>query len=124
MARPRVKEQDFVGKEAHLRHRDEEPAAILCTLTLDDPTSASGVKRYMLGREPIVTRDGTPPLELLKIGREQLKPYRTVTLTKGQVVDARQTFGVHAHFGGVGQLSHLQHWSPALRQHHRVGILF
>ena len=26
------------------------------------------------------TRDGTPPLELLKIGREQLKPYKTVEL--------------------------------------------
>ena len=56
MERPRVKEQDFVGKEAHLRHREEEPAAILCTLTVDDHTSASGVKRYPLGREPIVLR--------------------------------------------------------------------
>ena len=53
-----VKEQDFVGREAHLRHRDEEPAAILCTLTVDDHTSASGVRRYMLGGEPILTRDG------------------------------------------------------------------
>ena len=53
MERPTVKEQDFVGKEAHLRHREEEPAAILCTLTIDDHTSAAGVKRYPLGREPI-----------------------------------------------------------------------
>jgi glycine cleavage system aminomethyltransferase T/glycine/D-amino acid oxidase-like deaminating enzyme len=60
MQRPKVKEQDFVGKEAHLRHRDEEPAAILCTLTVDDHASASGVKRYPLGREPITLRDGTP----------------------------------------------------------------
>ena len=35
-----------------------DPAAILCTLTVDDHTSASGVKRYMLGREPILARDG------------------------------------------------------------------
>ena len=55
MQRPNVKEQDFVGKEAHLRHREEEPAAILCTLTVDDHASAAGVKRYPLGREPIVT---------------------------------------------------------------------
>ena len=27
-----VKEEDFIGKEAHLRHRQEEPAALLCTL--------------------------------------------------------------------------------------------
>ena len=60
MERPTVKEQDFVGKDAHLRHREEEPAAILCTLTIDDHRSASGVKRYPLGREPITLRDGTP----------------------------------------------------------------
>ncbi len=59
MTRPTVKEEDFVGREAHLRHRDEEPAAILCTLTVDDHTSASGVARYPLGREPITLRDGT-----------------------------------------------------------------
>ncbi len=60
MTGPRIKEQDFVGKEAHLRHLEADPAAILCTLTVDDHTSASGVKRYPLGREPILTRDGTP----------------------------------------------------------------
>jgi glycine cleavage system aminomethyltransferase T/glycine/D-amino acid oxidase-like deaminating enzyme len=58
MARPTVKDADFIGKEAYLRKRSESPAAILCTLTVDDPTSASGVKRYMLGREPILTPDG------------------------------------------------------------------
>ena len=60
MAWGKVKDQDFVGKEAHLRHRDEEPAAIMCTLTVDDHTSQSGVKRYMLGHEPILTRAGDP----------------------------------------------------------------
>jgi glycine cleavage system aminomethyltransferase T len=60
MQRPKVKEQDFVGKEAHLRHREEEPAAILCTLTIDDHASGSGVRRFPLGREPITLRDGTP----------------------------------------------------------------
>jgi glycine cleavage system aminomethyltransferase T/glycine/D-amino acid oxidase-like deaminating enzyme len=58
MAAPRVKEEDFIGKAAHMRHREEDPAAILCTLTVDDHTSKSGEKRYMLGREPILTRDG------------------------------------------------------------------
>jgi len=29
-------------------------------LTVDDPTSSNGVKRYMLGREPILTRDAQP----------------------------------------------------------------
>jgi len=58
MAWGAVKEEPFVGREAHLRHREEEPAALLCTLTVDDHTSASGVRRYMLGNEPILTRDG------------------------------------------------------------------
>jgi glycine cleavage system aminomethyltransferase T/glycine/D-amino acid oxidase-like deaminating enzyme len=58
MTRPKVKEHDFVGKEAYLRHREEEPAAIMCTLTVDDPTSSTGVKRYMLGREAILTPNG------------------------------------------------------------------
>jgi glycine cleavage system aminomethyltransferase T/glycine/D-amino acid oxidase-like deaminating enzyme len=60
MAWGKVKDQDFVGKEAHLRHRAEDPAAVMCTLTVDDHTSKSGIKRYMLGGEPILTRDGSP----------------------------------------------------------------
>ena len=60
MAWGKVKDEDFIGKDAHVRHREEEPAAIMCTLTVDDHTSASGVKRYMLGKEPILTRDGRP----------------------------------------------------------------
>src|SRR2546429_790993 len=58
MAAPRGKEGDFTRKAAHLRHREEDPAAILCTLTVDDHRSKSGEKRYMLGREPILKRDG------------------------------------------------------------------
>jgi heterotetrameric sarcosine oxidase gamma subunit len=59
MTPPKIKAQEFVGKEAHLRHRDEAPAAVLCTLTVDDHTSSTGVKRYMLGKEPVLTTDGT-----------------------------------------------------------------
>jgi glycine cleavage system aminomethyltransferase T/glycine/D-amino acid oxidase-like deaminating enzyme len=60
MARPSVKDADFVGREAYLRQREAAPVAVLCTLTVDDPTSKSGVKRYMLGREPILSADGKP----------------------------------------------------------------
>ncbi len=60
MAWGKVKEQDFVGKEAYAAHRESEPVALLCTLTVEDHTSRSGVKRTMLGREPILTRDGKP----------------------------------------------------------------
>ena len=60
MQRPRVKEAPFIGREAYLRMRENAPVATLCTLTVDDPTSSTGAKRYMLGREPILTADGGP----------------------------------------------------------------
>jgi glycine cleavage system aminomethyltransferase T/glycine/D-amino acid oxidase-like deaminating enzyme len=60
MAWFKVKEQDFVGKEPHVRHRESDPAAVLCTLTIDDHTASDGRKRYPLGLEPVVTRDGAP----------------------------------------------------------------
>ena len=58
MQRPKVKAADFVGKDAYLAQRDADPQTVLCTMAVDDHTSASGVKRYMLGGEPILTRDG------------------------------------------------------------------
>jgi glycine cleavage system aminomethyltransferase T len=63
MAWGKVKDEDFVGKDAHIRHREQEPAAVLCTLTVDDHTSSAGRKRYMLGREPVVAPDGRPLLD-------------------------------------------------------------
>ncbi len=60
MAWGKVKDEDFVGKEAHVRHRETDPAAVMCTLTVDDHTAADGRKRYMLGGEAIQTRDGKP----------------------------------------------------------------
>jgi glycine cleavage system aminomethyltransferase T len=58
MQRPKVKAADFVGREAYLAQREAAPQSVLCTLTVEDHTSAAGVKRYMLGGEPILTRDG------------------------------------------------------------------
>ncbi len=58
MQRPKVKAADFVGKEAYLAQREVAPEAVLCTLTVEDHTSGNGTKRYMLGGEPILTRDG------------------------------------------------------------------
>jgi glycine cleavage system aminomethyltransferase T/glycine/D-amino acid oxidase-like deaminating enzyme len=58
MARPKVKDADFVGREPYLAQRAADPAAVLCTLSVDDHTSARGGRRYMLGGEPILTRDG------------------------------------------------------------------
>jgi glycine cleavage system aminomethyltransferase T len=58
MARPSVKSADFIGKEPYLSQRDQEPAALLCTLTVDDHRSSSGTLRYMLGGEPVLDLQG------------------------------------------------------------------
>jgi glycine cleavage system aminomethyltransferase T/glycine/D-amino acid oxidase-like deaminating enzyme len=58
MQRPKVKAAEFVGREAYLAQREAAPKSVLCTMTVDNHTSASGVRRYMLGGEPILTRDG------------------------------------------------------------------
>jgi len=61
MAWGKVKGEDFIGKDAHVAHREQEPAVTMCTLTVDDHTSpSSGVRRYMLGGEPVLTPDGSP----------------------------------------------------------------
>ena len=55
-------EHDFIGKEAYLTARDEEPAAILCTLTVEDHVSPrDGIKRYPPGgsRSPRPTAAGS-----------------------------------------------------------------
>ncbi|MEO5851777.1 MAG: FAD-dependent oxidoreductase, partial [Nocardioides sp.] len=43
MQRPKVKAHDFVGRDAYLKQRDSASATVLCTLTVDDHTSTSGV---------------------------------------------------------------------------------
>jgi glycine cleavage system aminomethyltransferase T/glycine/D-amino acid oxidase-like deaminating enzyme len=56
----KVKDEDFVGKDAHVAQREAGAATVMCTLTVDDHTSQAGVRRYMLGGEPIQTRSGEP----------------------------------------------------------------
>ncbi len=65
MARQKLKDADFVGRDAYLRQREQDPTRVLCTLTLQDATSTSGVKRYMMGREPVLDTDGAPLTDAL-----------------------------------------------------------
>ncbi|MTH98908.1 FAD-dependent oxidoreductase [Roseibium sp. RKSG952] len=55
LARPKVKEADFRGKEKHLeyRARDHQPA-MLCTLVMTENTDASGVQRFPVGAMPVM----------------------------------------------------------------------
>ncbi len=59
LARPRVKSADFIGKAAYLKARDEDPAAVCCTLSMDSHVSDSGIARFPVGgNEPILDLDG------------------------------------------------------------------
>ncbi len=55
LARPKVKDADFRGKEKHLeyRARDHQPA-MLCTLVMTDNTDSQGVARYPVGTLPVM----------------------------------------------------------------------
>ena len=64
MQSPKLKEADFIGKEAHIKHRSEKPVTMLCTLFVDDHTSSTGEKRYMMGNEPILTLDKKPIVDV------------------------------------------------------------
>ena len=62
--RPLIKEADFHGKAAHLSHREENPCAILCTMTLDD-LNVSGKTRYPVGISPIIDpATGEVPIDI------------------------------------------------------------
>jgi glycine cleavage system aminomethyltransferase T len=59
-----VKEADFHGKAAHLAHREEEPSAILCTMTLDNLNVSGTGSRYPVGISPIIDPDtGEVPVD-------------------------------------------------------------
>jgi len=58
MTRPRVKAQQFIGKEVYLAQREAPPVAVLCTLTVDGHTAGGGPPRYPLGGEPVLSAGG------------------------------------------------------------------
>jgi heterotetrameric sarcosine oxidase gamma subunit len=59
LARPKVKSADFIGKAAYLAAREEEQAAVMCTLSMDSQRCADGYDRFPTGgNEPILTLDG------------------------------------------------------------------
>ena len=55
LARPKVKEADFCGKQKHLEYkaREHQPA-MLCTLVMTDNTDSKGVARYPVGILPVL----------------------------------------------------------------------
>jgi glycine cleavage system aminomethyltransferase T len=57
LASEAIKAAEFIGRAAYLEQRARPPTRRLVTLTLDDPASATGEPRYMLGGEPIIGPD-------------------------------------------------------------------
>ena len=60
LARPKVKAADFIGKEAYLAARQEDPCAQLCVLTMESLTCEAGYERFPMGagNEPILSQRG------------------------------------------------------------------
>ncbi|MEM9278321.1 MAG: FAD-dependent oxidoreductase, partial [Pseudomonadota bacterium] len=58
LARPKVKEADFVGKQAHLEYkaRDHQPA-MLCTFVMTENVDSEGVARFPVGTLPIMDKE-------------------------------------------------------------------
>jgi Glycine cleavage system T protein (aminomethyltransferase) len=120
LARPKVKAADFIGKDAYLKMRDEDPAAILCTLTVEDLTDSQGRKRYMQGgNEPILTLDndrivdskgrvsrvttaGNAPSVGKHVLMSYLPPEYAVEGTKLQVMYMNEFFPVEVAVAGSG----------------------
>jgi glycine cleavage system aminomethyltransferase T/glycine/D-amino acid oxidase-like deaminating enzyme len=55
-----LKDEPFVGRAAYAEALDGEPAATICTMTVEDHESSAGRRRFMLGSEPILTPGGEP----------------------------------------------------------------
>ena len=67
LARHDVKQADFIGKAAYLKARERGPVAMICTLTMDDHASASGLARFPTGgNEPILTLAGERIVDALE----------------------------------------------------------
>ena len=55
LARPKVKDDDFIGKAAFMEQRGlDKQIAMLCTLVMNENTDADGVARYPVGTCPIL----------------------------------------------------------------------
>ncbi|HET9015000.1 MAG TPA: glycine cleavage T C-terminal barrel domain-containing protein, partial [Thermomicrobiaceae bacterium] len=59
MQRKKLKDADFIGRAAYEDQAKAQLQTVLCSLTVDDHTSRSGMKRYPLGGEPILAPDGS-----------------------------------------------------------------
>jgi glycine cleavage system aminomethyltransferase T/glycine/D-amino acid oxidase-like deaminating enzyme len=55
LSRPKVKEANFLGKDAYMEQRQRDhQEAYLCTMTMLDNKDAKGVARYPVGHSPII----------------------------------------------------------------------
>ncbi len=58
LARPKVKDDDFIGKAPYLKQRElDHQVAMLCTLVMTENTDRNGIERYPVGICPILDPD-------------------------------------------------------------------
>ena len=66
LARPKVKAADFIGKQAYLAAREEGPAAVCCTLTMESHLPAAGSGSGAAQAEPRFPTGGNEPILTLE----------------------------------------------------------
>ena len=67
LARPKVKDDEFIGKKAYLEQRQlDQQIATLCTLVMTENTDSNGIARYPVGICPIIDpSSGEVPVDSL-----------------------------------------------------------
>ncbi|ETA49646.1 GcvT family protein [Ponticoccus alexandrii] len=84
LARPKVKEADFRGKEKHLEYRAREhQPAMLCTLVMTDNTDSKGVARYPVNTMPVMDPE-TGEVLVDALGRRSFTSSQAYGPTVGQ----------------------------------------
>ena len=99
LARPKVKEAEFVGKAKHLeyRARDHQPA-MLCTLVMTENTDAKGVARYPVGIMPVMDPE-TGEVLVDELGRRSFTTSVAYGPTLGKNIALAYLPHAHAHEG-------------------------
>ncbi len=89
LARPKVKDDDFIGKEPYLKQRElKQQAAMLCTLVMVEDIDSNGIRRYPVGICPILDPDtGGVPVD--SKGRRSY----TTSIAYGPTIDRNIALG-------------------------------
>ncbi|MEM9330550.1 MAG: FAD-dependent oxidoreductase [Pseudomonadota bacterium] len=106
LARPKVKEADFVGKKAHLEYkaRSHQPA-MLCTFVMTENVDSEGVARYPVGTLPILDKENGETI-MDELGRRSF----TTSIAYGPTIGKNIALGYLPHELAVkGKVFHVDY---------------